>query len=514
MNKRKLKLGINIALVVLCVACVGIFAWGYPRLTRLKAALDVIDTKTNSTDTEDEEAIEEEDTGYWNIVLFGLDSRKEESLTDMDTSNYGDKRSDCIIIISINRETGDIKLLSVYRDTYLQMRAKDYYDSGDYIYDKATHAYFYGSANLVPGDETIDAGPYFSIDMLERNLDIEIDNFVAVNFSIVADVIDALGGVEIELTQSECNDINQYIDEINSIKGTSSEHITEAGTYLLDGVQATAYGRVRHTTGDDYKRTERQRTVLFLAAAKAQEADIDTLIDLVELIAPEVRTDLTAKQMLSLVNSVKSYNLDDEEGSAGFPFNVTDDSSYVYADDLAENVKELHEYLYGDTEYEVPESVQEISDYITNKLGGNTSSYSSDYYNSSDDDSDDSDSSSSGSSYDYSDSSDSSDSYSGSYSSSESDYYDSGSDSSSSDYSDSTGTDYGTSDSSVSTDSSYTDSGSDSSYSSSDYTDSGSDSSSSSSDYTDSSYSDSSSGSDSDSSSSDYESSGEETGYE
>ena len=195
MNKRKLKLGINIALIVLCVVCVGVFAYAYPRLSRLRSALKNIDKDTPKT--ADGDTKEEQDTGFWNIVLFGLDSRNADSLTNMNTSDYGDKRSDCIMLISINRGTGEVKLLSVYRDTYMQMRKKNYYESGDYIYDKATHAYFYGSANKVPGDESKDAGPYFSIDMLERNLDIEIDNFVAVNFGIVANVIDALGGVEL-----------------------------------------------------------------------------------------------------------------------------------------------------------------------------------------------------------------------------------------------------------------------------------------------------------------------------
>ena len=368
MNKRKLKLGINIALILLCLVCVGIFAYAYPRISRIKNAISKME-QDDIASTSEEPVDGEQDTGFWNIAFFGLDSRDADSLTTMNTSDYGDKRSDCIMIISINRGTGDVKLLSVYRDTYMQMRRKNYYESGEYIYDKATHAYFYGSANKVPGDESKDAGPYFSIDMLERNLDIEIDNFVSVNFGIVANVIDTLGGVELELTQAECKDINQYIDEINRITGSNSEHIVEPGVYQLDGVQATAYGRVRHTLGDDYKRAERQRTVMMLAAKKAQAANLDTLVSLVELVAPQLRTDLTTKQMLSLVNSVRKYNLDEENGQSGFPFNKKDDPSYVDPDDMAANVIALHQYLYGDTDYTPSDLVYEISNHIDEELG-------------------------------------------------------------------------------------------------------------------------------------------------
>lgn len=363
-KRKKIKLIINICLIVLCVACVGTFIYAYPRLKKITSGLGKIDR--------DDPAVEktegEKDTGFWNIALFGLDSRGN-NLTDNNTAEYGDKRSDCIMIISINRETNDIKLLSLYRDTYLRMRTKDYYETEEYTYSKATHAYSYGSANLLPGNDNSDAGPTFAISMIEDNLDIEIDNFVSVNFGIVADVINALGGVTIDVTDAEAADINQYIDEINSITGSNSGHILEAGTYLMDGTQATAYGRVRHTVGNDFRRTERQRTVMLLAAKKAQEADLDTLLDLVDIIAPQVRTDLSDKEILSLVNKVRSFNLDDENGQRGFPFELTMDTQNVYPDNLKANVTALHEYLYGIKDYEPSQTVREISAHIDEKLG-------------------------------------------------------------------------------------------------------------------------------------------------
>ena len=377
MSKRqRTKFIINSILVFLCIICIGVFVYAYPKITRLKNAYEQITIdKVNDPDREDIQNRE----GFWNILIMGLDSRDDDSVTDMSTSNYGDKRSDCMILVSLNRKTGEVKLLSLYRDTVLQMRNIDFYDTGDYVYSKATHAYSYGSANTLPNDENVDAGPYFTINMVERNLDIQIDNFVSIDFGVVAQVIDALGGVTLTLDDAEVADINQYINEINEITGASSSFIYTPGTYDMDGVQATAYGRVRHTAGDDYKRTFRQRTVLMLTAQKAREASIDTLIKIVELVAPELRTDLTNDEIESLITDyATSFILDEEEGSAGFPFNKATRSgdSYVYpVDTLEENVIQLHEYLYGDTDYSVPPRVVEISEYIENMYNGGSGGY-------------------------------------------------------------------------------------------------------------------------------------------
>ncbi len=155
-------------------------------------------------------------TGYRNIVLYGVDSRD---------NGYEHALSDTIMIVSINQDTKKVKIASVYRDTYLKVGNS---------YDKITHAYAKG-------------GPTLSLSSLNTNLDLDLKEFVTVNFNVVVDVINEIGGVEKEITKEETKYINRYIDEINNVTNHKSEHITKAGTYNLDGVQALAYSRIRYT---------------------------------------------------------------------------------------------------------------------------------------------------------------------------------------------------------------------------------------------------------------------------
>lgn len=380
MSKRqKIRFSINCVLIFLCILCIGVFVYAYPRLKRVSESVGMIKTEK----VEDPDRVVTDDDGYWTILILGLDSRDADGVNDMSTTNFGDKRSDCMILVSLDRETKEVKLVSVYRDTVLQMRDIDFFESGNYCYSKATHAYSWGSANTLPSNDEVDAGPYYTMDMLERNLDIQIDNFVTVNFGVVADVINALGGVTLEIAADEAAVINPYIQEINEITGSNSEYIYSAGTYTLDGTQATAFGRIRYTAGDDYKRTERQREVLMLAAQKAKTAGIDPLIDVLSVVAPSIRTDLTMDEMNELITKYAiSFELDPENGQKGFPFEKATKSgdSYVYPVDLDSNVIELHKYLYGDENYTVPVGVQNISDYIADMYyyGGSSSSNSDD----------------------------------------------------------------------------------------------------------------------------------------
>lgn len=173
-------------------------------------------------------------TGYRNIALFGIDSRSND--------DYGrGNRSDCIIIASINNSTKEVKLVSVYRDTYMQIEGHGL--------DKVTHAYSYGEAPL-------------AISTLNTNLDLNIKEFVAVNFDAVAEAVDALGGVVIPVEEDELKYINTYIEGTSEVTGIQTENVTSAGTQTLDGVQAVAYARIRYTEGGDYKRAERMRTVV------------------------------------------------------------------------------------------------------------------------------------------------------------------------------------------------------------------------------------------------------------
>ena len=207
--------------------------------------------------------------------------------------------------------------------------------------------------------------------VLNKNLDLDITDYVAINFGVVVDVIDALGGVELEITNEEAGYINPYIDEVNNVTGHKSKHITKGGTYTLDGVQATAYARIRYTSGGDWKRTERQRTVLSLAAEKAKKASLGELNSLLDTVLGEVSTNLSKKDIASLMSRALSYEIED---TIGWPYEVGDykDSAGVWygpPKNLADQVTRLHQFLFEDEEYVPSSSVQTISDAIIKRTG-------------------------------------------------------------------------------------------------------------------------------------------------
>ena len=200
----------------------------------------------------DEEKLEAyRDTGpYTNIALFGLDSRNGEL--------EGGVQSDCIMIVSINNETNDVKLLSVYRDTLLQQK--------NGTYEKANSAYNRG-------------GPEEAISLLNRNFDLDIRNYMSVNFTALVNVIDLLGGIDLEMTSEEADWSNRYAVETAEVAGKECINIeVKDGTQHVDGVHAVAFARIRYTEGYDFKRTQRQRIVLNKVAEKAKEANLLTLM--------------------------------------------------------------------------------------------------------------------------------------------------------------------------------------------------------------------------------------------
>ena len=279
--------------------------------------------------------------GYRNIALFGVDSR--------DNSVGKGNRSDVIIICSIDQGTGDIKLVSVYRDTYL--------DVGKNSFQKATHAYSYG-------------GPARAVKMLNDSLDLNITDYVTFNWKAVATAINILGGVDIEVTKPEFKYINSYITETVKGTGIGSVQLKAPGMQHLDGVQAVAYARLRYMD-TDYQRTERQRKVIELAFEKAKKADLKTLNDLLGNMLSMVATNLTWQDGLDVINDFGKYNLKD---TAGFPFELDDmtlgtKGFIVVPVNLESNVLELHKYLFGDENYEVSAKVKAYSDRISSDTG-------------------------------------------------------------------------------------------------------------------------------------------------
>lgn len=281
--------------------------------------------------------------GYTNIALFGTDSREGA------TENGEPVRSDTIIVASLNNETKEVKLVSVYRDTMLEQEGQHY--------DKANVAYAQG-------------GPEEAVNMLNRNLDLDIEDYVSVNFLAMADVVDALDGVDIELTDEEVVHMNNYCVETSEVTGKSYERIEPevGGTYHLNGVQAVSYARIRYTAGGDFTRTERQRLLIEKVVEKAKDAGIVKINEIIDAVLPEVSTSLSASEILQMAVGVFDYTLGD---SKGFPFDsATPESvpgysgSYVVPVGLENNVIQLHEFLFPDEEYTPTEKLTSISDNI------------------------------------------------------------------------------------------------------------------------------------------------------
>ncbi len=280
--------------------------------------------------------------GYRNIALFAVDSRNIKS-------DIG-SRSDGIIILSINEKTKDIKMVSVYRDTYVQVEG--------YGLTKITHAYAYG-------------GPTLAIKTLNQNLDLNISEFVTVNFDSVATAIDLIGGIEVNIKKDEIYQMNKYIKETATITGKTAKTIPSAGTYNLNGVQAVTYGRIRKTDGGDYKRSERMRTVIMKAFNKAKKMDLGTLNNLIDQVLPKVQTNISSGEILSLASQAGSYNV---SNNLGWPYETkgkTIDAWYGIPVTLESNVKKLHEELFDENDYEASNYVKEISNKIINKTGYN-----------------------------------------------------------------------------------------------------------------------------------------------
>ena len=280
--------------------------------------------------------------GYYNILLLGVDSRDMEDLEGT--------RSDAIMIVSINAETNDVKILSVYRDTYLKM--------GDTsTYDKITHACVYG-------------GPEMTMKTLNQALDLNISNYVVVNFKAVADLVDAVGGIEVNVEEYEIQQLNKYtIETAENIGREDYSLVEEAGTQTLEGVQAVSYGRIRKGVGDDFKRTERMRTVITLVMEKMKGMSFGELKDIIDMMTPQVQTNLSMGNILGLAIRLPQYNI---IGTDGWPYNVStgyiSGTSYVFPSDLAANVIELHQKFFAQDDYTPSSMVYSISSQIAQRI--------------------------------------------------------------------------------------------------------------------------------------------------
>lgn len=336
-RKKRKRIIFAVEILVLVLLAAGLFV--FAKLNKVQrqeiAKGDIIINK--EIDPAEEEVL----SGYTNIALYGVDSR--EGKLDIEA------HSDALMIASINNKTKDMKLVSVYRDTYL--------DNTNGEYRKATECYYFG-------------GPERSMNMLNKNLDMNITDFVTVDFNVVADVIDLLGGIEIDVQEDEIQWINGYQEEGSQVTGKDIVPVEYAGTQTLNGLQALSYCRIRYTTGSDYKRTERQRTVLEKMMEKAKSMDLLTLNSIIDQVFPNILTSMSNAELIGLAKDVASYNLVD---TTGFPFELqaanTSAGDCVVPVNLSQNVLELHQWLFGSDGYTPSATVQEISNTIINNTG-------------------------------------------------------------------------------------------------------------------------------------------------
>lgn len=290
--------------------------------------------------------------GYTTIGLIGLDGRDGELKSGA--------RSDTMIIASINNDTKKVKLVSVYRDTYLRIGEDS---EGNGQYDKANAAYKKG-------------GPEQFLSMLNTNLDLNVTDFVSVDFQAVAEAVELLGGIDVELKEEEVVHLNNCCVETSKVTGMDYTPLEEkAGVHHLNGVQAVSYARIRYTSGNDFRRAARQREVIYKIVEKAKNSDIATLSKILDKVFPKVYTSFTKAEILQMGMSMMSYDIEDQ---TGFPFDhlygerVKDAMGgldVVLPVTLESNAIKLHEFLYPEDSYTPSDEVKAYSQRIVDKSG-------------------------------------------------------------------------------------------------------------------------------------------------
>ena len=339
-GKKKILLLVFELLLLLILLAV---AWLYnSTFNRIDYEKQMDDTEAGINGDIDSEKLEILKEGYTTIALFGLDNRS--------SNNYQSGNSDTIMIANIDNKTKQVKLVSVYRDTYLNI--------GDGTLSKANAAYAHGGATQ-------------AVQMLNSNLDLAITDYVCVDWAALVQAIDALGGIDIEITQAEMNSINKYLHDVDKVTGLTTSLVTQYGNVHLDGSQATTYARIRKLAGDDYKRASRQRIVIQAMLTKAKTSDISTLTKICNVVFDDIKTTLTMSEILYLMKDVASYDI---VSTTGFPFDLTNarltgTGDTVVPASLASNVAELHSYMFEDQSYTVSNTVQSISDMIASNTG-------------------------------------------------------------------------------------------------------------------------------------------------
>ena len=349
-RKKRRKVLFILEIIVLLLFIGGLYVYG-----QISAKLDKIDIQ--ETDLQEQDIVTNDQapqmTGYTTYALFGLDHRSRNE--KLNTEN-----SDTLIIASINNDTKAVKLVSVYRDTLLNVK--------DDTYSKANAAYALG-------------GPAQAVNMLNTNLDLNITDYVSIDFDALVTVVDCLGGLDIPLSYAEIVHMNNYCVETAEETGKSytpvelpepkpEDQEAIVGTYHLNGVQATSYCRIRYTASLDMGRTERQRRVIQMIVDKAKKAGLSTIFDIMDQVFPMVKTSVSKTEILKLIPAMIGYSIDE---TTGFPQDykfATVKGSVIVPTTLDSNVLKLHQFLYGNTNYTPTQDVLNKNAQIAAIVGG------------------------------------------------------------------------------------------------------------------------------------------------
>ena len=355
---RKILFGVEIIVLLLLVGILFV----YTQINKRMDNLNLDEGEDLNVQINESVAGSEVLSGYTNIALFGVDKRTG------DEGLYGN--SDTAIIASINNDTKEVRLVSLYRDTYLRV---DEDSEGNGIYNKCNSAYLRG-------------GPEQAINMLNTNLDLDIENYVSVDFSAMATVVDCLGGLDIPLTYQEIIHTNNHCVETSEQTGIDytpieipdpkpEDETAIVDTYHLNGVQVTAYCRIRQTLSGDMGRTERQRLVLKLLTEKAKSAGLGTLNDILDQVFPLIQTNFSKSELIRLGMNIFNYSMGE---NTGFPVDYVMGADLtvpatgldcVIPTTLETNVKYLHEFLFSDEDYQTSDIVKIRSDVIVQNTG-------------------------------------------------------------------------------------------------------------------------------------------------
>ncbi len=343
-HKRSKKKTVITILVCIAVLMAALAAGAYFYLNHMLSKSDYIDT--GSTEWCIDDNVAKELKNYRNILVLGTDSRNMKS--------YSGGNSDAIIVVSIDKKTDKIKMVSVMRDTFMKI---DSATEDELYYTKITEAHGLG-------------GSVWTARALNRNLDLNIDEFVVFNWKAVADMVDAVGGINVRIESYEISDLNRYGAETAKKVGGTYTPIYTAGVHKLDGVQAATYCRIRKTSGGDSYRTLRMKKVMTALFKKSKNMNLSELQDLADNTLPEISTNMKTTAILGLMTNIKNYELG---SSSGFPYDYWGglyySKWYAIPQTLSSNVKELHKKMFRQKDYQLSDTASEISKEIIEKTG-------------------------------------------------------------------------------------------------------------------------------------------------